>query len=95
MQNEFWGKAVQDTLRLPSDLGREWTMLDGGEVEGLLNAEAIALVDAVTVTDRNATYEDAVQRGYEYFRETTGANATRRLDVVVDVCASRRAVQPL
>jgi len=94
-REQFWSKAANNTLRLPSDPGREWTIVDTSEIKDLLNDEAISLVDAVMTSDSKATFEGALEKGYSYFNETLGDNAKRQLDVAVDICASRREVQPL
>jgi hypothetical protein len=93
--DDFWSQAGKDVLRLPSDPGREWTILKQEEIQDLLDQDVIALVDAVTVTNRNAKFDTAVQTGYEYFQETTGRSPRRKFDVAIDIQASRRAVQPL
>jgi hypothetical protein len=90
---DFWGQARNNRLRRPQDPGREWTITDLVEIRELLDRDVISLVEATKVTDRIASYAEAVQAGYDKLNEVR--NPFLRFDVAVDIQASRRAVQPL
>ena len=91
--NDFWNQARNNGLRRPQDPGREWTITDLTEMQDLLNRNVISLVEATMVTDRNAKFESAIQKGCENLNLTI--NPFLRFDVAVDIQASRRSVQPL
>jgi hypothetical protein len=91
----FWKPARDKPLRRPSDPGRGWAITDPAEIQDLLNRDVITLVDAVRVTDRNATFERAVEAGFKYFNDITIGASSARFDVAVDIQAPRRNVQPL
>jgi hypothetical protein len=86
----FWDQARNNRLRRPQDPGREWTITDRAEIQELVDSGIISLVEATTVTNRNATFEEAVQAGRARLY-----NQEKRFDVAVDIQASRYAIQPL
>ena len=58
------------------------------EVQDLVRQDAVVLVEATKVTDRNAQFLEAVSVGQENLSKA-------RFDVAIDIQASRRFVQPL
>jgi hypothetical protein len=90
---DFWETARRKTLRMPQVPGREWTITELQEIQELLKQKVVTSLEATKVTNRNATFADALKEGSRHWREKQ--LELQRFDVAIDVCASRRLVQPL
>ncbi len=86
----FWEQAREDKLRLPQAPGREWTIVDLQEIRDLHKEGSLAFLEATKVTDRNASFAEALQFGQGHLY-----GSTAKLDVAVDIQASRARIQPL
>jgi hypothetical protein len=90
---DFWEGARKKKLRMPQVPGREWTITDLPEIQDLLKRKAVTSVEATKVTNRNATFGEALKDGSRRWQEKQ--LELQRFDVAIDVRASRRLVQPL
>jgi hypothetical protein len=85
--HDFWTQAEANSLRLQQVPGRTWVIREREELAKLVESGAVKLFEATMVTNRNARFEESIERGCSYVND--------KLDVAVDIVASRRAVQPL
>ena len=85
----FWKQAQQNTIRLHQVSGHNWIINSAKEFGDLVTNSDVLLLEATRVTDRNATFADALARGRENLLPNGG------FDVAVDVVAARREIQPL
>jgi CHAT domain len=89
----FWQVARNQKLRLPQVPGREWIMTDLKEVQELVDQKSIVSVEATKVTNRNATFAEAIKEGSKRWQDKR--LETQPFDVAIDIRASRYLVQPL
>ena len=90
---EFWDKAEKNAIRMPQELGREWTITNIEKIRELEREDKLWFLDATYVTKRMGKFEEAVKEGQGYLKE--GSLKLRPFDVAIDIRASRRLVQPL
>lgn len=88
-QQKYWAQR-EGRLRTKK-FGQSWTITDGSEVLTLLTTGDIALVETTYVCQREKTFQDACIDRAEQFKLVDQG----KLDVAIDVFASRREVQPL
>jgi len=86
-QEQYWGKR-EGRIRT-GKFGEGWTMTDADELLKLVGNGDIALVEATYVCQPDKTFDDACMVRRSQFEKK------EQLDVVIDVFAARREVQPL
>ncbi len=89
----FWEGARNQKLRLPQVPGREWIMTELKEIQELVEQKLIVSVEATEVTNRNASFAEALKEGSKHWQEKQLER--QQFDVAIDVRASRYQVQPL
>ena len=90
---EFWKIARTKQFRMRQDPGRDWTITDLKEIHDLLTQKALISVEATKVTNRNATFSDAIKEGSKHWQDKL--LEVQPFDVAIDIRASRRRIQPL
>lgn len=85
----FWDQVQRDPIRLLEVPGRNWIITAEGELRGLVDDGDVVLLEATKVTDRSATFDDALTLGRANLDPGEG------FDVAIDVIASRGSVQPV
>ena len=79
----FWEDARSQKLRLPQVPGREWIMNELKEIQEVVEQKSVISVEATKVTNRNASYTDALKEGSKHWhaREIL----LQPFDVAIDV----------